>query len=135
MLDQQRASNYTFKARLFIFAWLAITGVGWFLLESIIDNQKLEIFHVFLQAWVASFMPVRLLGNVPHIQVNGQSYVAEELVSTLLQAKTVQVLIDQFLIYLPMAALLLTSLTFYLVSKRKKEKIEFKNDISQWKGH
>ena len=133
MIDQSAASNITFKARVFVFIWVLLTGAAWLILDSYLD-ETLKEFYIFLQASAASYMPVQLFGNKALVVINGQSFKAAELATYLSELEIVQKMINLFLVVVPAATIAMTGLIFFFVKKNKGEEIKASSTLTKYSG-
>lgn len=134
MIDKSAAQNLTFKARLFGFSWVFLTGISWFVLDKYLNQDWLREFYIFLQAWFASFSPVQLFGQKPSVQIDGQSYKASELAVAMLDRQNVQRMINYFFIFTPIFTLAVTSSIFYFSKRKKEEHQSEPNQLNKWSG-
>ncbi len=135
MIDQQTATNLTFKSRIFIMSWVVITGLAWWGLDNFIDQSQASDLHIFLEAKFASYSPIQLLGNKPNVLIAGQSYNAAQLAAAMLERKTVVKLINQFFVYVPVLTLFLNSVVFYFLKKNSEEVEIQQNQLNKWEGN
>ena len=118
MIDQQTATNLTFKSRIFIISWVLMTALAWWCLDNFIDQSQARELHIFLEAKFASYSPIQLFNQMPLVRIQGQSYKAAELAAAMLERKAVLKLINQFFIYVPLLTLFLNSIIFYFLKKK-----------------
>lgn len=135
MIDQQSAQNYAFKTRIFLFSWAVATGLVWWALDNYIDENLANELHIFLQAWFASFSPIQLFGHKPTVSIDGQSYNAAGLAAAMLERNTVQKLIEQFFIYVPLLTLFTIGGIFYFLKKKKSDAVEIQHQLNKWEGN
>ncbi len=135
MIDKSAAQNYAFKTRVFIFSWVVMTGLAWWALDNLIDQNLAKELHIFLQAWFASFSPIQLFGHKPLVNIDGQSYNAAGLAAAMLEREAVQKLIKQFFIYVPLITGLANIGFFYFLKKKKSDAVEIQHQLNKWKGN
>ena len=135
MIDQQSAQHYAFKTRIFLFTWVVVTGLAWWTLDNFIDQNLARELHIFLQAWFASFSPIQLFGHKPLVNIDGQSYSAAGLAAAMLERETVQIIIKQFFIYVPVLTGLANGGFFYFLKKKESEAVEIQHQLNKWEGN
>lgn len=133
MISKSGADNYTFKARFFVFIWAALTGLAWFALDRMLDDN-LKQFYIFLQAAAASYSPVQWFGNKALVLVDGQSYRAAELAAILIERPAVQKMVNLFFVIVPAATIAATGFIFFLFKKKKSEAVEAQHQLKKWNG-
>lgn len=133
MISKSEADNYTFKARAFVFIWVAFTGAAWFALDNYL-GENLNEFYIFLQATAASYSPVQWFGNKALVLVEGQSYKAAELATLLIERANVQKMINLFYVVVPAASIAMTCLIFFFVKKHKGEEIKANSTLTKYSG-
>ena len=132
MIDQQSAQNSAFKIRVFMFTWAVLTVVIWYFFDNFLDETLTKSFHIFLQATLVSFSPLRLFEQEPLLNIEGQSFYAEKLLEVLSNYESVKKMNFLFFIVIPVLTAILTSLIFFFTRRRKKEVAAAQHQLKKW---